>query len=728
MRARTSLIVIAVVAGSLGSAGAEPPQPGSPQDRSVEPVVLRGSQFPAWSAGPDPTFREPSTPHEYSVGDVEQYLPEQLQSECYKKGGAYEDRYEDEDNGDHNCYQSSRLPRNPLAGAPVDSLIGYRWTDDGFEQIPFQVDERFTRYLTNNYSGFAFYSGTDYHNTYAFNREGFRYMSDASKDGSGGSACLARPVKGSTIIDGYATTPDPVVGLDDDDELAFMWSDAGPQAPAGAPLPTGIESASEIVIADPSNPANVAYAYVMKATDGGPTPAFDATNGYVRYARDPNADLHVYSQSSYDGYGAAPKGPYCTEDGTPDTTHGEIAQRRPLDRATVSTDRYAFRYEGRWLMTGLRISPDDTGLTTGNYGPDLIDQWKARAFQQRPGGQTPCCGYEEEVNNWGGSSILMGERWGPVRTIRATWGADSSTNNVRIETFYRDEIRFGDALRVHVIPPFDGIYVQWDYNAGRVATYYNPVKPEGVPIDGVDDEVIGNSNMHIASDRIEVQDGEHHVTVPLAGGDPNSCDLGSEDGVCNDVDTADPTFSGPASQLNWEQISGPHGSVVTRWTIKEHNAGDAYSLIAQPYYRDDSCFDDGTGSSPGPKLRGRSVEVGPARADRGETYEGDASQFFNVETGRWETRRCWTPADGLPDDLSLNPSGPREFWQGDIATHGLHLLFIADSDNANLTAPVDEIVSEQRMVVLNGDPGNVGEVYGRGTVEFPLIAAARPYV
>jgi len=727
MRARSLLLVLAL-ALVPAAVRAEPAQPGSPQDRSVEPVVLRGSQFASWSAGPDPTFREPSTPHGYDVGDVEQYLPEPLQSDCYRKGEYYPNPYDPDDNGDHNCYQSSRLPRNPVEGAPVDQLLGYAWAEGGWTQIPFQVDERFTRYLSNNVSGFAFYSGTDYHNTYAFDREGFRYHWDESRTTEGGNPCLAVPSPSAEMVNGYGTTTDPVIGLDDDDELVFMWSDAGMQAPPGTPLPDGIDGSYEVAIADPSNPANVVFAYVMLAGEDGPAPQYDATNGYVRYERDANADLFVYSQSSYGDYGAAPKGPHCTEDGTL-VTDGDgnrvIAQRRPLDRATVRSDRYAFRYEGRWLMTELRISGDDTGLSTGNYGLDIIDQWKARAFQQRPGGQTPCCGYEEEVNNWGGSSILFGELWGPVRVVRAAWGADSSTNNIKTEVFYRDEIRFDDHLRVHVIPPFDGIYVQWDYNAGTVDRYYNPWRPDGVAIDGQDDEVIGNSNLHVAGDRISIQDGDVDVTVPLAGGDPESCDLGDEDGICNDVDSPDPTFSGPLAALNWEQIDGPNGSVVTRWTIKEHTAGDVYSLIALPYYRDDSCFDDGTGSDPGPHLRGRAVDLGGARENRGETFEGDASEYFDVGTETWKPRECWTPEHGDP---ALDPSGARRFWQGDIATHGLHLQLIADSDNANLTAPVDEIVSEQRMVVLPGDQGNVGEIYGRGTVEFPLQPLVRPFV
>ena len=72
---------------------------------------------------------------------------------------------------------------------------------------------------------------------------------------------------------------------------------------------------------------------------------------------------------------------------------------------------------------------------------------------------------------------LLGERVGPVRAIRETWGADSGTNVIRRETFYRDEMRQKNWLRVHVIPPLDGIYAQWDFNAGVVTTFYNSRNP-----------------------------------------------------------------------------------------------------------------------------------------------------------------------------------------------------------------------------------------------------------
>src|SRR5205823_40135 len=86
-----------------------------------------------------------------------------------------------------------------------------------------------------------------------------------------------------------------------------------------------------------------------------------------------------------------------------------------------------------------------------------------------------------------------------------------------------------------------------------------------------------------------------------------------------------------------------------------------------------------------------------------------------------QPRACWTPADGDPD--ATQPAD--HFYQGDIGTHGVHIMLIADSDNARTTEPVDEISAEQRRVVLPGLKGNVGEQYGRG-FEKPLVVTAAP--
>jgi hypothetical protein len=768
-----------------------PTAPTSAQNRSVDPVVLTGNQFPSWSAGPEIVAHEPGSPLNSSSVDQQGNGPQQTQSDCYSPGS---NPYDPSDNGDHNCVQSSRIPSenntagdaangvlNTNIGADVNRIVGYRWDSarQQFVQFPLQVDEKFTRFISNNASGFAFYSGVDQETNYAFDREGFRYTSDQSQTTAGGDPCIPEPAKGSPALNakGYSAQADPIRGLDDNDEVAFMWNDAGADAaPTGATLPSGIVSSYRVAVADPSNPTVLRYAYVALASSDtepgwtqrvnpqgkpiGPRPQtiaeWNAEHGYVHYTRDATADIFQYSQSSYDSYGAAPKGPYCTiaADGTHTRSfaQGTYAQRRPGDGAWITTSRYAFRYDGRWLMTQLRICPAHTecGLVNGvpqGYGANIIDQWKARAFQQRPSGETPCCGYEEEVNNWGGSSILFGERWGPVRVIRAAWGSDSSTNNIKTETFYPETITFGDNLRVHVIPPFDGIYVMWDYRAGKVATYYNPWQPTGASIDGKNDEVFGNQNWTVteagspSNTGVEVKDGDN---VPVVGpfdekvGNPDASDchftipnVTSQKALCNDIDFVDPTYDGPVGALNWEEVAGPNGGVVTRWSVKQHTAGDAYTLIATPYYRDDSCFDDGTGNDPGIHLRPRSVDSGVDA-----TYFDPSDPTGGPNHDGWKPRVCWQPSDGDPHDTTINDGRPRKFWNGDIATHGLHLNLIADSDNAYQTEPIDEVDSVQRMVVLPPDvvdPSrstsgtvNVGEQYGR-SVEYPLQTAVTPF-
>jgi hypothetical protein len=618
-----ALLALAVPA-LTGAAGPLPVvDPTTPAARDTEPVILTGRDFAPWSTRANQTVKAPL------VDLAECSEAPQLDPQNPNASPSSRDRCP------HNHYaepevDSSRAPIPP--GTPVDRLLGYRWDAEAkaWKQIPFQVDEQFTRYLDNSASGFALYSGQDEHTTYAYNREGFRYTRNDPAN-----PCLARPAS--------TPQPDPVKGLDDNDELVFMASDAGPQAPADAPLPPGIEDARQVLVSDPSNPAARSYAYVMKAAENGPRPSFDASNGYVSYARDPNADLFERSVSSYSSYGNAAKGPYCDRDGNvvmnPKTGEPDVDRRRPRDYATVTTPRYRFRYDGRWLMTQINIKgPGDT-----SYGPDVVDRWKARAFQQDPGSKTPCCGFEEEDTNWGGSSTLLGERVGPVRAIRETWGADSGTNVIRRETFYREEVRQASFLRVHVIPPLDGIYAQWDFNAGVMTRFYNARHPEGVEVDGRNDEAFGNlddpcNSNYRATDPV---DGQYRTLY----GQLQLCRLPYH----QSVDMFDPTFSDANAALSWSETAGPSGTIVDRYSARLENlspAGAAQSVVAVPYYRDDSCFDDGTGTDPGPKVR-----VGSG--DEPRTY-GDPPR----------PRKCWEPSDGRP-----SPSGDPQFFQGSIGTH-----------------------------------------------------------
>src|SRR5206468_2759385 len=376
----------------------------------------------------------------------------------------------------------------------------------------------------------------------------------------------------------------------------------------------------EVVITDPIT-LQQSFAYVMlsaKNTDGTyrVTPRFTAANSpYVFYQRDPNADQFVYSQSAFSNYGNAPKGPVCNADGTPSIGHGfkydtlgnivldvtTFVQRRPLDTATVNTPRYSFRYDGRWVMDSITVSPDDKGLSTGDY-------------------------------------------------------------------------------------------VQRDMAAGRITTYRNNYTPDGVQVDGLNDEAFGNLRAHVGPDGAYVTDSPGSVIYndangnPIVVGSPNDQHCPSPC-IHGNFDLPDLKFSGPPGTLQWEELSGPVGTTVERWNVQQVTpVGTPLAAVAtMPYFRDDSCFDDGTGMDPGPKLHLRSatepstwgydpvtgIPVSPAPAG--------ATQVFQ--------RRCWnhhpdgtpynipgatffdpTNAAELPDpipDPGFSPQGDIRYSQGD---------------------------------------------------------------
>lgn len=619
---------------------------------------MTGAQFPGWSAGPEISAREPTQPVN---GDPDCVHPS--------------------DGLSHNCSQPSRIPNNPNVGADVDHLLGYRWNTQTatFEEIPFQVDERFTRYISNFAShcaagagsscvGFGAYAAADAQLSYAYDRDSYRFTE---------GDCFAE------MEDGDVPDPDPVKGLDDNDELAFLYRDAGQQAPPSAPLPAGVTELRRIRIDDPSAPDTAPrYTYVGLSAH---TAKFTSTNSYMRYIRDADADR--YAETS-DNYGNAPKGPVCDDAGNVIEKKNNVP-RRPLDTAWVLTPRYAFRYAGRWILRGVRVAPGDRDAPLddpASYGPPLLDQWKARAYAQTRDDQVPCCGFENEQTNWGRSSVTLGELSGPVRVIRTTWGADSGTNTVRHEIFYPDTIVQQSFLRVHPIPPLGGIFSYWDHTAGVITKYYNPQRSEGVDVDGKNDEIVGTMHVDVRDDGIEVTDeddipvlGPTTVTVPPGGANGDCL------GECANFDVNDPTLQA-TNVMNWEQLSGPHGTMVFRSGFAELTPGNAQGVAALPYYRDDACFDDGTGIDPGPARERSSDPVFP----------------------------CWEPGKTATD-------GP--FRQGLIGAHGVQLLFAAETDNAMLTAPVNEISQETRMVVLPGDPGNVGSSYALAT-DLPLQPTA----
>jgi hypothetical protein len=217
-------------------------------------------------------------------------------------------------------------------------------------------------------------------------------------------------------------------------------------------------------------------------------------------------------------------------------------------------------------------------------------------------------------------------------------------------------------VRVHPIPP-DGLYTSWDYNRGVAHTYYNALRPEGVPIDGQNDDV-GNVDS-------------------LPTGDPAFFDF------------PDPTFNAPLAFDTWEQVSGRDdaGSLVYLFELTGPTSLANPAVV--PYYRDDACLDDGTGDDP------------VARP-----WPGEASDDERVRAG-------YEAMAGVPyDELGC---GDR---QGAYGSHGIHFFATGDSDNLFLgtPVPVTEIDGQQwQFAVPTAEPTNVGERYAN-VVRAPLVA------
>jgi hypothetical protein len=594
-------------------------------ERQVEPIVLSGAMLPGWSRLPALGL---ANPYPSGAADASGALT--------PLGLA--DPTRDAHNG------TLVVPPDLRTGVKVGRIVAFRWSGDRFVEIPVQVDERFPYFLANASSDFSFYSGTDQELTYAWDVESWRKTN---------GKCSAR------YPAGVGAMKDPVPTLDDDDEIVLMASDAGGQAPPGAANPVGAESRQEVALVDPLDLATTRYAYLFLRRGGS---AFGADTGYVRYQRDPDADRWIDKDSfppgstealglSNRGYGPNLSGTVCDPGGTV----RQSTDRFPRDGVRVSTRSYRWHATGRWMVRTVRVAKPGRPAV---YGPDLVDRWKGRAFQSSPDSSISLVGFEDEQVNWEANSTLLGERRGPVRAIREVWGADSGTNVTKTETFYRDAITYRYRLRVHPIPP-DGLYTSWDYNHGVAAKYYNALHPDGVTIDGKNDDT-GN--------------------VDEIAGQPAFFDL------------TDPTFSLPIAVYDWEQVSGKDdaGSLVYVFEIK--GATSAVNPLVLPFYRDDACFDDGTGDDP---VR--------------RPWPGEASTDPRVRAG-------YAAAAGKPYDQVRC-----EEKQGAWGEHGVHFLATGDTDNAFGPLPATEIDGMQwQFAVPTGQPHSVGEGFA-STVIAPLL-------
>jgi hypothetical protein len=509
-------------------------------------------------------------------------------------------------------------------------------------------------------------------------------------------------------------------------------------APQGTPQPAGTDpnNGQQITVVDPTAPADgsaqLSYIYLFLKNGGSSFRVTTTTNnGYVQMIRDANADEWIdrnsFSKDSTEllgksntGYGPNLKGQVCrtatnnldnitTSDGVPRPS----TDRNPRDGVTITTPTYQAYASGRWMVRGVSVTAPNT---TSTYGPDLIDRWKGRAFQSSPDSSISVVGFEDEQVNWEMNSSLLGWKVGPVRAIREVWGADSGTNVTKTEIYYRDAYDYQYHLRVHPIPT-DGLYTSWDFNYGAVKTYYNQKNPAGVPIDGRNAMNVGEVDQ-----------------LPVTGQPAffNTC-VPTQD-ICSAI-------------RNPEEISGPNGSLVFVADLNGPSSLENPAVV--PYYRDDACFDDGTGDSPVPR-----------------PYPGNASTDSTVQNGYvnyWKAHgaassitysdlKCAPPAPGAGHYQELNYATYNSMpFQGAIGEMGLHFFFTNDTDNALVgncvEAPIQgpdgrftnecitELQAEQWVYTIPSSSAanyidatqlSSGNDYGENVVT-PLIAVAVPF-
>jgi len=709
----TALVAAAVPAAALSHTATASATSGPLAiARDAAPVVLTGAQIPGWA--------------EPAAEGVAQPYP----SGTNQEGGSQEPK------GFYNPVRTAHNgtlevpPLNP-AITPVspDDVAAYSWSGGAWKQIPVQVDKRFPNFLANGHSGFSFYSGTDEELTYAWAPDAHDTGEEAWKKMFGD--CTSRfassvdevnaAIKAGwlslgpqeTAEDYLTSMQDPSKYVDTDDELSFMAGDAGTQAPSGTPLPTGASDGQVVRIADPLDPSTVRYVYLVTQPGGS---SFDAKHGYVKMQRDSDSltwlDRDSFAKGAYDGigvsntgYGPNLPGRVCsTAVGNPDglTDANGVSRpstdRQPRDDFDVITPTYREHATGRWLVQGFQVrKPDSNG-----WSPNIIARWKGRAFQQNPDSDVSVVGFEDEQVNWEMNSALLGWRQGPVRAIREVWGADSGTNVTKTETYYRDADVYAYHLRVHPIPP-DGLYTDWAYRPGVATKYYNVVQQTGVPIDGQPDTSANEIDQ-----------------VPVTGQNAyvNSCD---------------PKFTVCSAMNNPEEVAGKGFGLVYQFELTGPTAVAGNAAVV-PYYRDDACFDDGTGDAPAPRPwpgeRSDDTKVQNGYLTYWQQYWDNHPQWQGfARPASYADLKC-QPQLAVGGDPTRNPTVPP--WQimpfsGAIGEHGVHFFATQDSDNATLPKSVDEVDGQQwRFSVPMATPTNVLLPYG-ANVSAKLVPVVAPY-
>jgi hypothetical protein len=312
-----------------------------------------------------------------------------------------------------------------LTGTMPADIVAFRYSG-GWQQIPVQVDERFSQNFTKIYNA----------TPPPFSSTNISELVYADPNTYAG--------------------PDPNPAFDSDDELAFMAKDAG-TVPPGFSEPAHVvhNSGLQLTVTDPLDASAEGRVFLFKQ-DGTLDPG--AGQSYVTY----NFDLLS---------------------GNYKTTY-DLATGPNPENSTVSTPYYAEHFGDRWQEDALEIT------TGGATGVDILDRHKALFAPGNCGRSEDTFdsyGGYPGPSNFAGEGAFIVNKNGPVRAIRAYLGANSGPNTERVHVFYAQRQDDTTYLRVHPIPSVMDFF---DYSpAASGMTYYNDLNTGGVTIDGVPDAV-----------------------------------------------------------------------------------------------------------------------------------------------------------------------------------------------------------------------------------------------
>ncbi|MBK8294469.1 MAG: hypothetical protein IPK93_06735 [Solirubrobacterales bacterium] len=336
-----------------------------------------------------------------------------------------------------------------MIGTMPGEIVGFKW-DDGWVQVPVQVDERHTINVRQLYPDDT---GT---NPYIGDVElGFEvevYADPKTRSGA---------------------DSDPT--FDVDDELTFMAGDTGTVAPAdGDTPPAGTDDSirTKVDVSDPVGGGDDGVLYLFQSSSLDPSAGKD----YVDY--DFKLNNLTGGQTLLDDY-------------------GYIHSSNPED-STVTTDKYELHSFDRWQEDELKVK---AGNSTG---ADILDREVAQATKDGCSrSEYTFSGRWTEDSKSGNDGNTDDEGTyvnvidGPVRAIRTYMGANSGPYVQREHIYYADHEVNTIYLRVHVMTD---LYAWTDYAPSAIGmTYRDMNNLAGVPIDGVPDTVTPTTTSEVAN-------------------------------------------------------------------------------------------------------------------------------------------------------------------------------------------------------------------------------------